>query len=86
MQNARDPAERQARRAEADDLPILGSGVTTDDVNRIGGGGDVIERAIEPLERVTQMASGAAFTETGHEETEAHSDLMFFDSAAHNRP
>jgi hypothetical protein len=43
LKHARDPAERQSRRAEADDLPIFRRGVAPDDVYGIGGGGDVIE-------------------------------------------
>ena len=50
LQHARHAAKRQRRRAEADDFAVLWRLVSSDDVDRVGGRGDVIERAIQIVE------------------------------------
>jgi len=37
LQDARDPAERERRRAEADDFPVVVARVAPDNLDRIGG-------------------------------------------------
>jgi hypothetical protein len=49
---------KPARRRRTDHLAIVGLRVATDDMNRVGGGVDVIEGAIEIVEAA--RASGAA--------------------------
>jgi hypothetical protein len=50
LEHAGDAAEGERGRAEADDLAIVRRGIAPDDVDRIGRGADVVERAIEVLE------------------------------------
>jgi len=50
LEHAGDAAEGERGRAEADDLAIVRRGVAPDDVDRIGRGVGVVERAIEVLE------------------------------------
>ena len=55
LQHAGHAAKRERSGAEADDFPVRRRLESSDDVYGIGGGGDVIERAIqivEPLARV----------------------------------
>ena len=50
LQHARDAAERERRRAEADDFAIVGALEAPDDVNRIGGRIWVVEIGVQPIE------------------------------------
>lgn len=56
LEHARDPPEGERGGAEADDLAVVRRGVAPDDVNRIGRGLQVIERAVEVLEPRTKLA------------------------------
>jgi hypothetical protein len=50
LQHAGHTAKRERRSAEADDFPVGWRFESSDDVYRIGGRGDVIERAIQIVE------------------------------------
>ena len=50
LQHARDAAERQRRRAEPDDLAVVGARVAPDDLNRIGRRVRSVEAGVETVE------------------------------------
>ena len=57
VQDARDAAKGERRRAEADDLAVLRRCVAPDDVNRVGRRVDVIECPVEILETQGEIAA-----------------------------
>jgi len=64
VQDARDAAKRERRSAEPDDLAVLRRRVAPDDVNRIGCGVDVIERAVKIVEARRERALRIAIPES----------------------
>jgi hypothetical protein len=55
LKHAGHTPEGEGGGAEADDLAVVRRGVAPDDVDRIGGGVDVIERAVEVVETRTEF-------------------------------
>ena len=55
LQDARHPAEGERRRAEADDLAIVGPLVAPDDLNRIGRRIGIVELGVEPVQGTFQQ-------------------------------
>jgi hypothetical protein len=64
IEDARHTAKRERRRAEPDDLAVLRRRVSPDDVNRIGCGVDVIERAVKIVEARRERALRIAIPES----------------------
>jgi hypothetical protein len=57
VQDARDAAKRECRGAEPDNLAVVRRREAPDDMNRIGGRVDVIERSIQIVEAFCEIAS-----------------------------
>ena len=64
VQDACDPAKRERRGAEADDLAVFRRSVAPDDVNRIGRRVDVIECLVQILEPRRELAADRAISGT----------------------
>jgi hypothetical protein len=56
VQDARDAAKRERRSAERHDLAVVRRRVAPDDVNRIGRGVDVVERAVKIVQTRRKLA------------------------------
>ncbi len=91
LQHAGDTAERERRRAEADDLPVVARGVPPHDVNGIERGIDVVERAVDGIEPLLQPARqnaviGTPSRHSGHELASWFSGALYSASATLGTP